>query len=166
VPDRPLDVLYLGNGNAGRSIIAESILNRLAQGKLRAYSAGMRPGGAVHPYALQFLNSVGHDTSALRPKSWHEFAKPGASPFDFIFTISDDTAGEPCPAWPGQPVTGNIAIPDPDAVKGTDAEIGLAFSRVGRMLSQRIGIFTALPVRSLEGMSLRHRGVQRDQAAA
>lgn len=166
MPDRPLEVLFLGTGNAARSIMAESLLNRLGQGKLRGYSAGMRPAGAVHPYALQFLNSVGHDTSALRPKSWHEFAKPGAPQFDFIFTICDDTAGEPCPAWPGQTVTGNIAIADPDAVKGTDAEIGLAFSRVGRMLSQRIGIFTALPVRSLEVMSLRHRGVRRDQDAA
>ncbi len=152
--ERQLNVLFLCTGNSARSIIAEAILNKLGQGKFRAYSAGSQPKGRVNPNTIQLLEGLGYDTSSFRSKSWSEFAKPGAPPLDFVFTVCDNAAGETCPIWPGQPMTAHWGIPDPAEAKGSEAEIALAFKDAYRMLFQRIGIFTAIPIRSLDKLSL------------
>jgi arsenate reductase len=71
-----------------------------------------------------------------------------------VFTVCDDAAGETCPLWPGQPMTAHWGVPDPAQAEGTSAEIALAFRDAYRMLHQRIGVFTALPIRSLDQLSL------------
>lgn len=101
----PYNVLFLCTGNSARSILAEAILNRVGAGKFRAYSAGSRPKGEVHPYALQLLKTLNHDTSFARSKDWQEFAAPGAPEMNFVFTVCDNAANEACPVWPGQPMT-------------------------------------------------------------
>jgi arsenate reductase len=154
VADQPFNVLFLCTGNSARSIMAEAILNKAGAGKFRAYSAGSQPKGQVHPETIRLLQGLGYDTSGFRSKSWNEFAKPGAPPLDFAFTVCDNAAGETCPVWPGQPMTAHWGIPDPAEAKGNAAEIALAFKDAYRMMFQRIGIFTALPLRSLDRMSL------------
>src|SRR6516162_9110132 len=153
----PFNVLFLCTGNSARSIMAEAILNTLGAGKFRAYSAGSQPKGKVNPHTRELLQSLGYDTSGFRSKSWNEFAKPGAPPLDFAFTVCDNAAGEVCPVWPGQPMTAHWGIPDPAEAKGSPAEIALAFKDAYRMLHQRIGVFTALPIRSLDRLSLQRR---------
>jgi protein-tyrosine-phosphatase len=156
------NVLFLCTGNSARSIMAEAILNRLAADKFRAYSAGSQPKGQPHPEAIRLLQSLDYDTSKFRSKSWNEFAKsefarPGAPALDFVFTVCDNAAGEACPFWPGQPMTAHWGIPDPAEATGTPAEIALAFKDAYRMLHQRIAIFAALPIRSLDQLSLQRR---------
>jgi protein-tyrosine-phosphatase len=155
--DRPLNVLFLCTGNSARSIMAEAILNKLGAGKFRAYSAGRHPKGQLNPHVVQLLRSLGYDTSGFRSKSWSEFAKPGAPALDFAFTVCDNAAGETCPVWPGQPMTAHWGIADPAEATGSEAEIALAFKDAYRMLNQRIGIFTALPLRSLDELSLQNK---------
>ncbi len=157
MPDRVYNVLFLCTGNSARSVIAEAILNRIGAGKFRAHSAGSQPKGAINPGTLALLKSLDYDTAQLRSKSWNEFAKPGAPPLDFVFTVCDNAAGETCPFWPGQPMTAHWGIPDPAEAKGSDAEIALAFKDAYRMLNQRIGIFVALPIASLDTLTLQHR---------
>jgi arsenate reductase len=157
VADRPFNVLFLCTGNSARSIIAEAILNKLGAGRFRAYSAGSHPKGRVNPHTIQLLQGLDYDTSAFRSKSWSEFAKPGAPPLDFVFTVCDNAAGEACPVWPGQPMTAHWGIPDPAEATGSPAEIALAFKDAYRMLNQRIGIFIALPLRSLDQLSLQNK---------
>jgi arsenate reductase (thioredoxin) len=151
------NVLFLCTGNSARSIMAEAILNKLGPGKFRAYSAGSQPKGQVHPETVRLLQGLGYDLSGLRSKSWNEFAKPGAPPLDFVFTVCDNAAGETCPVWPGQPMTAHWGIPDPAEARGNAAEIALAFKDAYRMLYQRIGIFAALPLRSLDKLSLQNK---------
>jgi arsenate reductase len=155
--DRPFNVLFLCTGNSARSIMAEAIMNKLGAGKFRAYSAGSQPKGRVNPHTIQLLQSLGYETSGYRSKSWSEFAKPGAPALDFVFTVCDNAAGETCPVWPGQPMTAHGGIPDPAEAEGSAAEIALAFKNAYRMLFQRIGILTALPIRSLDQLSLQTR---------
>jgi arsenate reductase (thioredoxin) len=155
--EQPYNVLFLCTGNSARSIIAEAILNKIGAGKFVAYSAGSQPKGQVNPYTIQLMQSLGYETSRLRSKSWHEFAKPGAPALDFTFTVCDNAAGEACPVWPGQPMTAHWGVPDPAEATGTPAEIALAFKDTYRMLNQRIGIFVALPIRSLDQLSLQER---------
>jgi arsenate reductase len=154
---KPYTVLFLCTGNSARSIIAEAILNRVGAGKFHAYSAGSRPKGKVHPETLRLLRSLNYDTSGFRSKSWAEFAKPGKPALDFVFTVCDNAAGETCPVWPGQPMTAHWGVPDPAEAKGNPAEIALAFKDAYRMLNQRIGIFTALPLRSLDQLNLQKK---------
>jgi arsenate reductase (thioredoxin) len=153
----PYNVLFLCTGNSARSIMAEAILNKLSNGKFRAFSAGSQPKGRVHPEALQLLRSLGYDTSSFRSKSWSEFADPGAPLLDFVFTVCDNAAGEACPVWLGQPMTAHWGVPDPAEAQGTPAEIALSFKDAYRMLNQRIGIFAALPLRSLDQLSLQRK---------
>jgi protein-tyrosine-phosphatase len=157
VADHPFNVLFLCTGNSARSIMAEAILNKLGAGKFYAYSAGSQPKGKVHPETIRLLQDLGYDTSDFCSKSWNEFAKPGAPSLDFAFTVCDNAAGETCPVWPGQPMTAHWGIPDPVETKGNPAEIALAFKDAYRMLHQRIGIFTALPLRSLDSLTLQNK---------
>jgi arsenate reductase len=155
--ERSYNVLFLCTGNSARSIMAESILNQLGGGQFVAYSAGSFPKGKVHPLALQQLERNRIPTQHLRSKSWNEFASPDAPKLDFVFTVCDKAAAETCPAWPGQPMTAHWGIADPAAVTGTEEEKRHAFFTAFRELSQRIRIFTSLPIRSLDEIKLQDR---------
>jgi protein-tyrosine-phosphatase len=137
--------------------MAEAILNKSGAGRFRAYSAGSHPKGQVHPEALRLLQSLGYEMSGFRSKSWSEFADPGAPLLDFVFTVCDNAAGEVCPVWPGQPMTAHWGLPDPAEAKGNPAEISLAFKDTYRMLNQRIGTLTSVPLRSLDQLSLQKK---------
>lgn len=153
----PLNVLFLCTHNSARSIIAEAILNRLGVGRFKAYSAGSHPSGNVHPFAQDLLTRLNYDTSSLRSKSWEEFTAPDAPELDFVFTVCDNAANEVCPIWPGQPISAHWGLPDPSAAEGNDSERHFAFADTHRMLYQRIGIFTNLPLASLDKLSLQRR---------
>jgi arsenate reductase (thioredoxin) len=153
--DPQINVLFLCTGNSARSIIAEAILNKAGAGKFRAYSAGSHPKGKVHPETIRLLQSFGYDTSGFRSKSWDEFT--AAPKFNFVFYVCDNAAAEACPLWPGQPMTAHWGVPDPAQATGSPAEIALAFKDTYRMLNQRIGIFTALPLRALDKLTLQNK---------
>lgn len=150
----PYNVLFLCTGNSARSVLAEAILNKVGKGKFRAYSAGSQPKSEVNPQTIKLLSGLGYDTSGFKSKSWNGFAKPGAPQFDFIFTVCDDAAGETCPVWPGKPAMAHWGIADPAAVTGTPLEVARAFQEAYRLLSKRIELFVALPIRALDEISL------------
>jgi arsenate reductase (thioredoxin) len=154
---RVFNVLFLCTGNSARSIIAEAILNKMGASRFRAYSAGSQPKGQLNPHAISLLQGLGYDLAGLRSKSWSEFAKPGAPPLDFVFTVCDNAAGEACPIWPGQPMTAHWGVSDPAEATGSAAEIASAFNDTYRMLNQRIGVFAALPISSLDQLSLQRK---------
>ena len=154
VQNKVFNVLFLCTGNSARSIVAEVILNRAGQGKFRAFSAGSRPKGQVHPYALDLLRRLHFDVTGLRSKSWKEFSGSDAPKLDFVFTVCDSAAQETCPVWPGQPMTAHWGVPDPAAATGTEAEVRFAFADSLRMLTNRINIFVSLPIKSLDQLTL------------
>jgi protein-tyrosine-phosphatase len=155
--DLPYNVLFLCTGNSARSIMAEAILKKIGGGKFCAYSAGSKPKGSLHPETLRLLKSLGYNIFGFRSKSWAEFIGPDGPKFDFVFTVCDNAAAETCPIWPGQPMTAHWGIPDPAEATGTPAEIALAFKDAYRLLNQRIGIFTVLPLLSLNKLALQNK---------
>ena len=152
--DHPLNVLFLCTGNSARSILAESILNAAGKGRFKAYSAGSHPAGQVNPLVLDWLKKQGLPTGRLRSKSWDEFAAPDAPKLDFVITVCDNTAGEVCPVWPGQPMTAHWGIEDPAAVAGSEEARRHAVSMAAMMLNRRIALFTSLPLNKLDALSL------------
>lgn len=149
-----LNVLFLCTGNSARSILAEALMNRLGEGRIRAFSAGSMPKGEVNPHALPMVRALGFADADFRSKPWDEFAEPGAPQLDFVITVCDNAAGEVCPVWPGQPITAHWGIPDPAATTGTEAEIAVAFREASRLLRNRIELLLALPVAKLDRLSL------------
>ena len=118
--EQPFNVLFLCTGNSARSVLAESILNKIGNGRFKAFSAGSHPSGAINPHVLEFLEKRNFPTADLRSKSWNEFAAPDGPALDFVFTVCDNAAGEVCPVWPGQPVTAHWGVEDPVSVDGVD----------------------------------------------
>ena len=155
--ERAYKALFLCTGNSARSILAEAILQSEGQGRFKAYSAGSNPAGKVHPYSLDLLKIMGHPTESLRSKNWEEFSGADAPELDFVFTVCDHAAGETCPVWPGQPMTAHWGIPDPAAVTGSEVEQRAASTEAYRMMFNRISLFLALPLDSIDKMSLQNR---------
>lgn len=154
---RIYNVLFLCTSNSTRSIMAEAIINRDGGGRFRGFSAGSQPSGSVNPVALKVLASYGYPTEGLRSKGWDEFAAPDAPVMDFVFTVCDAAAGESAPVWPGQPVTAHWGIENPGRVSGTDLEREAAFVAAFRYLKNRITVFAALPLASLDRLTLASR---------
>ena len=152
--DRKFNVLFICTGNSARSIFAEAILRREAGDRFNAFSAGTKPQSALNPFALVVLAQKGHDISILRSKNVSEFQGVDAPTFDFVFTVCNQAANEDCPAWTGQPVSAHWGMPDPVTVDGTDAQKSLAFQQAYGALLNRIKAFTALPITSLDRISL------------
>jgi protein-tyrosine-phosphatase len=145
--------------------MAEAILNKIGIGHFRAYSAGSHPKGEVHPETIRLLDGLGYDTANLRSKSWTEFSGFGAPPLDFVFTVCDNAAGEACPIWPGRPITAHWGIPDPAEAKGSPASVAIAFHNAYYMLHRRLSPFAALPVQSLDKITLQAKLREIERAA-
>ena len=155
--DRLAHVLVLCTGNSARSILGEALINRLGEGRLRAFSAGSQPTGQVNPFAVELLERRGYDTAGMRSKSWDEFAAPGAPPIDFVFTVCGSAASETCPVWPGAPVTAHWGLPDPAAVEGSDDAKRAAFEAAYDLIERRVQAFAALPSETFDAPDLVER---------
>jgi protein-tyrosine-phosphatase len=156
-PASAYNVLFLCTGNSARSILAEAYLNSKGRGRFTGYSAGSRPGGRVNPHALELLEKSRIDTAGLRSKSWDEFALAGAPQMDFVFTVCDSAAAEPCPYWSGKPVTAHWGVPDPALVQGSDEEKRRAFLAAFRALGARIDRMLDLPLETLDRIALQKK---------
>jgi arsenate reductase len=164
----PFSVLFLCTGNSARSIMAESLLNHWGKGRFRAFSAGSHPKGEVHPLTLETLQRNHLPVTALRSKSWDEFAVPGAPELHFVFTVCDNAAREVCPVWPGQPITAHWGINDPAAFIGSDEERGRAFNVAFIELDARVKIFASLRFELLDRLALQRQldAIGRSQRSA
>ena len=151
------NVLFLCTGNSARSIFAEALIGRIGKGRFRGFSAGSHPKGAVHPLALDLLESLGYTTEGFRSQGWEEFARGEAPELDFVFTVCDNAAGEICPVWPGSPVTAHWGVPDPVAAEGDELARRNAFRPSYRQLENRIRLFTNLRISELDRLTLKRK---------
>jgi arsenate reductase len=155
-PHEPYNVLFLCTGNSARSLMAESILRHVGQGRFRAFSAGASPRPQAHPLTLETLSKARYPIDDLSPKGWDRFGDDDSPEMDFVFTVCD-AAAEVCPTWPGQPLVTHWSIPDPASAEGSDAVKALAFADAFRMLFNRITIFVNLPLEALDRLALQRR---------
>lgn len=154
---KPFNVLFLCTGNSARSILSESILNHLGEGRFRGFSAGSQPKGQVNPLALATLRRRGHATDYLCSKSWHEFAAPGAPEMDIVVTVCGTAASELCPVWPGQPLQVHWGFDDPSDVAGDEAQRLRAFDETFERIAQRLRLLLALSVENMKRADLLSR---------
>jgi arsenate reductase len=149
------NILFLCTHNSARSILGEALASTHPSGKFVGFSAGSTPGTRINPIAEELAIEMGMDPIKLKSKSWDVFGEPNAPKMDFIITVCDNAAGEVCPFWPGKPATAHWGFPDPSQVQGSDLDKKAAFINVMNGLKKRIDILAAMPLDTLDSMSLK-----------
>ncbi len=152
----PINVLFLCTHNSARSILAEAMLNHIAHGRFKAFSAGSSPreNQQPNPLALQVLQTAGVSIEGLHSKNWDAFGGLNAPHMDLVITVCDNAAGEACPYWPGQPATAHWGYPDPSEVQGTDAQRLDAFRQTLHAIRRRLELLVNLPAASVDKLML------------
>lgn len=137
--ERPpvIRVLALCTGNSCRSQMVEAWFHRLAEGRVEAFSAGVRPTGHVHPMAIRAMAQVGIDIGGARSKSVEEFL---GQPFDYVITVCAPAA-EACPVFPGRAARLHWPLDDPADVQGDGAAWLQAFSHLRDEVEARVRSF-------------------------
>ena len=128
-------VLFLCTGNSCRSQMAEAIVNVRYSKKWRAFSAGTRPAGLVHPKAIQVLEEIGIQHQG-QSKHVEQFLKEN---FDLVVTVCDD-ANEECPVWLGKGRRAHEGFRDPAKAEGTDEEQLAVFRQVRDEMVKKIPV--------------------------
>lgn len=146
-------VLFLCTGNSARSQMAEVLMNKKAQGRFVAESAGSQPAARVNPFAVQALSDIGIEWSGRTPRGVDGLVDQH---WDLVITVCDK-AKEACPILPGHPVHAHWGMEDPADVEGSDAEKTRAFTAARVLLARRIDVMLALPVEKLQRVSLERR---------
>jgi protein-tyrosine-phosphatase len=81
--------------NGGRSVASRVLTEHYARGRVRALSAGTRPGEHIHPEVARVLEALGPDTSREYPKL---LTRDIIAASDLAVTLG---CGEDCPYVPG-----------------------------------------------------------------
>jgi arsenate reductase (thioredoxin) len=88
-------VLFVCVENAGRSQMAQALLERAAGGRHEARSAGTAPAAQVHPEVAEAMAEAGLDVSGRRPRG---LERADAEWADLVVTMG---CGDACPVIPG-----------------------------------------------------------------
>ncbi|MGN6796942.1 MAG: low molecular weight phosphatase family protein [Gaiellaceae bacterium] len=100
-----MNVLFVCTANGGRSVISERLLEREAEGRHHARSAGSMPGQAAHPEVIEALRELGVDARDHVPRKLSQELIDWA---DVVVATCDDA----CPYVPGKGYV-NWQLPDP-----------------------------------------------------
>ncbi|WP_161595202.1 arsenate reductase ArsC [Mariprofundus erugo] len=141
-----IKVLFLSRHNAGRSQIAEHMLNHMGGGRFDAVSAGMIP-AQVNPLAIEVLGEMGIDASRAQSRS---LAQLGETKFDFIINICEHSTAtcaapgsETCPVYPGADSHGCWGFSDTMAIAEDHEAMRQQLRLVRDQLGNRLRIWMA-----------------------
>lgn len=155
-------VLFICHDNAGRSLMAEAMLNHLGHNRFRAFSAGTHPTEVAHPAAIEVLKKEGFETQDLKPKHINEFHENDAPQMDMVISLCENSKGDSeFLNWEGEPVTAHWHFEEPhknEADTNTDEyqkELH-RYAMIQRELSSRIRLLLNLPDEKLNNMMLHH----------
>jgi arsenate reductase len=110
-------VLFICNGNAGRSQMAEGLLRHLHGNLYEVYSAGIIPASEINPLTVAVMQEIGIDISHQRPKEVGEFHD---MTIDIVVFLSACDTG--CVHLPRAVQIVHAEFPDPSEITGTEAE--------------------------------------------
>lgn len=149
-----MKILFICTHNRCRSILAEAITNHYGHGLIESRSAGSSPAEQVHPLTLEALRKAGIATNGLKSQSWDEFAD---DTFDYVITVCDKAASEPCPLWFGKSRQVHWGLTDPSTINGDPKTCDAAFQKTIAILTQRIKQIIAWLAQGLDEEDLYQR---------
>jgi arsenate reductase len=133
-------VLFVCVHNAGRSVMAEALFNRAAEGRAETVSAGTIPGGAPRREVVEAMREIGLDVSGHRARLVTDELVASA---DRVITMGCAIDEEACPAISYRN-TRDWGLPDPaDQPLERVREIRDEIDRRVRLLLDEV---TALPL--------------------
>jgi len=147
-------VLFLGTGNAARSIIAEALLRQYGNARFVSFSAGTAPIGSVDEHTEALLRRTQVVTDGLHSKSLEAVGADLKAPFDFVFTVSDAARDLPLPERFETAVRAHWGVPDPGVASGDELSRINATRSAFKMLERRIQLFVALPIDGIDHLLL------------
>ena len=133
--------LFLCTGNSCRSILSEVLFNSRAPQGWKAYSAGSKPSGQVHPLTLKTLENLGLSTAGLTSKSIDDCEQYQP---DVVITVCDAAAQEPCPFYLGGAIKAHWGLSDPSHLDLPEEEKLKAFLDTVAHINKRLDAFFAL----------------------
>ena len=101
-------VLFVCLHNAGRSQMSQALLERAADRRHTAISAGTTPAECVHPEVVEVMRELGIDLSGRRPQL---LTRELAEQADVVVTMG---CGDACPYIPGKRYL-DWDLPDPSS---------------------------------------------------
>lgn len=99
-------MLFVCVANSCRSQMAEAMAKSLAGERWEIWSAGSRPGGRVHPVAVQMMQELGLDLASQYSKGLDQIP---SRHWDYVVTMG---CGDACPHVPARHRL-DWEIPDP-----------------------------------------------------
>ncbi len=138
--------LFLCTGNSCRSILSEVLFNQRAPQGWKAYSAGSKPSGQVHPLTLKTLNNLDLPTDGLWSKTIDDCEQYQP---DVVITVCDAAANEPCPLYLGYAIKAHWGLSDPSHLDVPEQEKLAAFLQTVAHINRRLDALFALDLEHL-----------------
>jgi protein-tyrosine-phosphatase len=133
-------LLFVCVENSCRSQMAEGFARVRGQGRVRAFSAGSRPAGEVHPQAARLMAERGIDLTPQRSKGLDDLP-PGVR-WDYVVTMG---CGDACPHLPARHRV-DWDLPDPKAMDDEGfRRVRDQIEELVRHLIEEAGVSTTLP---------------------
>ena len=102
-------------------------------------SAGSKPAGYVHPFAIKAMSEIGIDISSHVSKHMNDFL---AQPIHTVITVCGN-ADQACPTFPGQVQRHHWPFDDPAHAVGSEDEQLKVFRRVRDEIRAVFGAYAA-----------------------
>ena len=136
--------LFLCTGNSCRSILSEVLFNSRAPENWKAYSAGSKPSGQVHPLTIETLENLNLSTEGLWSKTIDDCEQYQP---DVVITVCDSAAQEACPLYLGGAIKAHWGLADPshldlpkeEKLKALDAALGQIERQFGKGAVMKLG---------------------------
>jgi len=134
-----IKILFVCVHNSARSQMAEAYLNKFAEDKFIAESAGLEP-GVLNPLVIKAMQEEGIDISGNKTKSVFDIFKEGRL-FNYVITVCDEASGQRCPIFPGITKRINWSFEDPSSLQGTEEEKMDKVREIREKIKEKIKIF-------------------------
>jgi arsenate reductase len=126
---RKTRVLFICRGNAGRSLLAQALLNESHGDCCEVYSAGTKPARKPSHLTIAVLEEIGIDVSDYHPRPLTEYLDDS---FDIIVILTCEV--EEIPYLPKADLVVRSPFPDPHAVRGSPDIRLMAYRSVRDMI--------------------------------
>lgn len=143
--------LFLCTGNSCRSILSEALFNSRAPECWKAYSAGSKPTGKVHPLTIKTLENLGLSTEGLSSKTIDDCEQYQP---DIVITVCDLAAQEACPLYLGDAIKAHWGLAAPSHLDLPEHEKIKAFLVTVDHINKRLDALFALDVSTLSRSEL------------